>query len=291
MIDVLKEATAFLNEKGVDQQRLNSERLLCHVLDIDRVDLYLLFDRPLTFDERNSYKQLLRRRANHEPLQYLIGHTGFMSLDFIVTPDVLIPRPETETLVEKVIEDYKNKKNVHILDIGTGSGNIAISLANYLIDAFVTTVDYSNKAIAVARENAFLNEITDKLKFIQVFYSEIFPIRNKDEGFINQIDGEYDIVISNPPYIALDEWPSIPDEVRLYEPRTALCDEGDGLTYFRVISAKCKDMLRPGGKIYFEVGASQGESVQEILRESDYHNIRTLPDLNNIDRIVTGSKR
>ena len=283
MIDVLKEATAFLNDKGVDQPRLNSERLLCHVLNIARVDLYLMFDRPLTFDERNNFKQLLRRRINREPLQYLIGHTEFMSLNFRVTPDVLIPRPETEILVEKVIEDFKNKKNVRILDVGTGSGNIAISLTNYLNDAHVTTVDCSNKAITVAKENALLNKITDKINFSQADIQE--------ENFQKKIDNGYDVVVSNPPYISLNEWSAIPDEIRLYEPRTALCDEGDGLIYFRIISSKCHNRIKPGGRIYFEVGDGQAYDVQKILLESGYHKIQTFPDLNDIERTVTGVRK
>ena len=280
LVDVLKKATGFLDSKAIENPRLNGELLLCDLLGISRMDLYLQFDRPLTVDERNKYKDLLRRRESHEPLQYILGETEFMSLSFKVSSHVLIPRPETEILVERVIDCMKDKKHAHILDIGTGSGNIAVSLVRYLEGADVVASDVTKDILNIARHNAEVNGVSDKIRFTQADVSE--------EGFQKEFPSPFDVIVSNPPYVALEEWDTLPREIREYEPRTALCDEADGLTFYPIIAQKGKGMLKPGGFLFIEVGDGQGEKVCAILKKTGYTSVAMYPDLNGINRVVRG---
>jgi len=273
--DVLTEATAFLKSKEISDPRLNAERMLAHVLQISRIELYLQFDRPLNQSEREQYKDFLRRRAAHEPLQYILGETEFMSLPFRITPDVLIPRPETEVLVELVLEDAKTEPVQTILDIGTGSGCIAVSLAANLSDVQITAADVSRKALEVASQNARLNGVQDRVQFT--------------EGDIQSgldLESRFDVVVSNPPYIALNEWDKLDPEIREHEPRMALCDESDGLKFYKMMADQSESFLERGGKIYLEVGDTQSEEVLKILNEAGFSNAQSYPDLNQIHRVV-----
>jgi release factor glutamine methyltransferase len=206
--------------------------------------------------------------------------TEFMSLPFYVNPDVLIPRPETEVLVERVINWSKDNKLTSILDIGCGSGAIAISLAKYIEDANITAVDISENILAVARENAEKNSVSEKIDFI---CSNV-----KKENFVDEMGKKFNIVVSNPPYISKEEWKTLPAEVQHYEPRTSLCDEADGLTFFRLISSKAVSLLHSGGTLYFEVGYTQARDVEAILKKQGYKDIRKFKDLNKIERVVIG---
>lgn len=280
LIQVLNEATHFLKKKGIENARLNSEQLLCFVLDLSRVDLYVHFERPLNENERNGYKALLRRRGEHEPLQYILGQIEFMSLCFNLTPDVLIPRPETEILVEKVIEAVDHKLPVRILDIGVGSGNISVSLLHYLPHSEVTGLDIHQEALDLARKNADRHGVTDRMVFIQG------DIRDKE--IVTRIEPPYDIVVSNPPYIALSEWDTLPREIKEFEPRDTLCDEGDGLTFYRIIAEQSTRILKSRGQLFFEVGDQQSLSVRSICHDYHYQKLTILQDLNGTDRVVTG---
>jgi release factor glutamine methyltransferase len=277
---VLKEAGLFLGRGGIESPRLNAERLLASVLKLDRVGLYLQFDKPLSSLERESYKALLKRRAGHEPLQYILGETEFLSLRFRVTRDVLIPRPETEILVERVIESSKDVGPVRILDIGTGSGCIAVSLAKMLPESMVDAADVSPSALAGAKSNAELNGVAERVNFLEADVS--------GEDFINTVHAPYDVVVSNPPYVSLAEWSNLPKDVRDFEPRTALCDEGDGLSFYRIITTKAGMLLTARGKLFLEIGFGQKDSVFEILRSAGFTGIEAYPDLNGIDRVVKG---
>jgi release factor glutamine methyltransferase len=275
---VLKEAALFLGRNGIENPRLNAERLLAFVLKSDRVGLYLQFDKPLGAGERESFKALLKRRAGHEPLQYILGECEFMSLPFRVTPDVLIPRPETEILVEKILESFGAAGPVRILDIGTGSGCIAVSLAKRLPESLVDAVDVDPSALDLARTNAERNGVAERARFIEA------DIRAGD--FVQSVHAPYDAVVSNPPYVSLPDWASLPKDVRDFEPRAALCDEADGLSFYRVIAMKAKALLQPGGNLFLEIGFGQKEAVAAILQSSGYVNVITFPDLNGIDRVV-----
>lgn len=278
LTDVLAEAAAFLKMRGISDPRLNAERMLAHVLGLKRIDLYLQFDRPLNRDERNAYKDLLKRRTAREPLQYILGETEFMSLPFRVGPDVLIPRPETEVLVERVLEDAKAEPVQTILDIGTGSGCIAVSLAVNLPDVRITALDVSKEALETASQNAELNGVQERIHFIRG------DIRCGIES-----DSRFDAAVSNPPYISLDEWDGLEPEIREFEPRSALCDESDGLAFYREIAGKSRSFLQNGGRLYLEVGDGQSGSVRRLLETSGFSGVESFLDFNRIERVVKGT--
>jgi len=278
--DIVKEAATYLKTSEIENPRLDAERLMGDVLGLSRAELYLSFDRLLKASERERYKNLVRRRAAHQPLQYILGETEFMALSFKVTPDVLIPRPETEILVEKIIETVKNQAGIRILDIGTGSGNIAVSLARYLKSADVVAVDSSPKALSVARENAQMHRVEGKVRFLQ---SDI-----REPHFAQAMDSPFDLVVSNPPYISAEAWDDLPIEICQYEPKSALCDGEDGLVFFRIIAQKGRQLLRSDGRLFFEVGDGQHEEVKNILRKLKYQDVVAYPDLNGIERVVVG---
>ncbi len=278
LIDVLNEATRYLESKSIENSRINAELLMAKLLSVSRIELYLQFDRPLNEKEREDYKILLKRRVSHEPLQYILGDTEFMSLPFRLNRSVMIPRPETEIVVESVLNVVESDRSVKILDIGTGCGNIAISLAKYLTGSRVVGIDISDKILAVARENSRLNGVEERTSFV------LADIKKRD--FFDIIQGYFDVVVSNPPYISIEEWRLLPREVRDYEPESALCDQADGLSFYRIIAVLAGNLLKSGGGIFFEVGDNQAESVKDILRKAGYTGIKSEQDLNGIERVV-----
>ncbi|MDM7925633.1 MAG: peptide chain release factor N(5)-glutamine methyltransferase [bacterium] len=282
LIDVLNEAASFLKRNGIESPRLNAERLLASVLKADRVGLYLQFDRPLSGSERSSMRDLLRRRAAGEPLQYLLGETEFMSLTFRVNPSVLIPRPETEILVEDAVETLKAAGPVRILDIGTGSGCIAASLARNLPEASVDAVDSEPDAIRTAADNAARLGVGDRVRFLRA--------DAMDAGFHAAAAPPYHALVSNPPYVSMDEWERLPVEIRKHEPRRALCDGGDGFAFYPVLAGLAAAMLVPGGLVWAEVGAGQSGAVLEMFGRTGLRDATALPDLNGIPRVVRAKK-
>jgi release factor glutamine methyltransferase len=282
LIDVLNEAAIFLRRNGLESPRLNAERLLALVLKTDRVGLYLLFDRPLSETERAAYRELLRRRASGEPLQYLSGEAEFMSLAFRVDPSVLIPRPETEILVEDAAGRLKTAASPRILDAGTGSGCIAVSLAKALPESTVDAVDFEPDALRTAGDNASRHGVADRIRLIRADLREA--------GFASRVSPPYDAVVSNPPYVSLTEWETLPAEVRDHEPRRALCDEGDGLGFYPVLAALAAAVLAPGGTIWAEVGAGQSARVLDAFVRAGLRGAAAIPDLNGIPRVVRAEK-
>jgi release factor glutamine methyltransferase len=278
VLESIKLSTEYLDNKRVESPRINAELLLASILHCKRLDLYLKFDQPLKEEEIKIYRDYISRRGKFEPLQYITGSVEFYGLGFKVNKSVLIPRPETEILVETIINDFKEKENIYILDIGTGSGNIAISLAKNLPNAKVSTIDNSLEALDVAKENAKLNFVEEQIDFIN---DSIMSENNYSEK-------KYDVVVSNPPYISLEEFPKLQPELKVYEPRIALTDEGDGLTFFKMISSKTKDILKEKGKLFFEVGKDQYRQVEEIMRENNFRNITIKKDYLNIERVIYG---
>jgi len=280
VLEALNTASNYLNKKGINSARLNSELLLTSILNCKRLDLYLSFERPLQKNEIDIYRELLKRRSTFEPLQYIIGKVEFCGLEFEVNPSVLIPRPETELLVEAVIELLKKYEKPSILDIGSGSGNISIALAKNFPFCNIVGVDISEEAIETAKRNARLNEVSEQLLFIKKdVLSEVEISENK-----------FDAVVSNPPYISAAEFLNLDPELRLYEPRFALTDENDGLSFYRKISALSKSLLKNNGKIFFEIGAGQSEKVKRILLDDDYKSIVIRKDFSDIERIIIGEK-
>jgi len=280
---VLRDAAAFLQTRGIEHARLNAERLLGGALGCSRVELYLAFDRPLSLNEREAFKALLRRRAAHEPLQYILGETEFMSLPFRVTPDVLIPRPETEILVERVIEEAEGFSALRILDIGSGSGAIGIVLAASLAEAEVVCADVNPKALDVSRTNAERNGVLDRIRHVCANLN--------DDGFPRTVGGPFDVVVSNPPYVAVREWKLLPVEIRDFEPKQALLAGEDGLDFFRRIAFQAETLLGPGGRLFLEVGADQAGPVAGLLTRAGLIRIRIDTDLSGLDRVVRAERK
>jgi release factor glutamine methyltransferase len=279
LLSVLKEAAAYLELHKIGQPRLNAEQILSHMLGISRIECYLQFEKPLKIAEREQYKVLLRRRAGHEPLQYITGETEFMSLPFKVTTDVLIPRPETEILVEKAIDRarQKSKKEFTILDIGTGSGCIAVSLASFLTHARITAIDQSEPALRIAKANAILNTVSDRIVFQH--YDIMVPLDRKELG-------SFDLIVSNPPYIRTEVLKNLDPEIKDHEPVTALDGGPDGLNFYKQYAMVLPDCLRPSGAIFLEIGADQGHDVIEIFKNGPWADIRIFQDLAGLDRVV-----
>jgi len=283
VIDLIQWTTQFFEKKKIPDARLNAERLLGRVLGLNRVQLYLRFEDILMQSELDDFRKHVKRRLNNEPLQYILGETEFMSLPFKLTPSVLIPRPDTEILVEQVLEQTPQNVKISILDIGTGSGNIAISLAYYLPQSRIVAVDISQEAIEVARENAILNHVNERIGFER---EDVF-----DNSFAMKFGNGFDRIVSNPPYISETEFKTLPEEVRSFEPSIALRDGADGLTFHRRISQVAVEMLAPGGKIFLEVGQGQSKDVQNILEQDGFQKVYVVKDLAGIDRVLVGEKK
>ncbi|MDZ7261026.1 MAG: peptide chain release factor N(5)-glutamine methyltransferase [candidate division KSB1 bacterium] len=286
LLDILNLTTEHLKKKNFENPRLNAERLIGQALNMSRVELYLNFERPISPEELQNIRNLVQRRLKHEPLQYIIGETEFMSLTFKVNQHVLIPRPETEILVEKVMEKCKDKyqpeATISILDIGTGSGNIAISLAKYVKNSRVTAVDVQPSALEVATENARLNEVAHQVQF---YLADIFQ-----ENFIEKFNEKFDVVVSNPPYVAKGDIGKLPDEIKKYEPLTALQGGSDGCRFYRRLAEISTQLLNKDGFVAFEIGQGQRETVTQILKESRFTIVQSFKDLNDIDRVVVAEK-
>jgi release factor glutamine methyltransferase len=282
ILDILNYTTRYLSEKGIENSRLNAEHLLSHTLNINRVELYLNYDRPLLETELKRFKLLLNRRLNQEPLQYIIGETEFMSLPFKVNSGVLIPRPETEILVETVLETCTEKFNseskIKILDIGTGSGCIAISLARYLENCHVTALDVSQGALKTAEENARLNNVENKTRILMADFL--------DSRSSKELAQEFDVVVSNPPYVGAEDFEKLPEEVKDYEPAIALKDGNDGLTFYHKIADFALTHLTAKGFVAVEVGLGQAHQVKRIFLENGYSGVKIFEDLNAIERIL-----
>lgn len=280
--EIINLTSEHFSKKGFENPRLNAERLLAHVLKFKRIDLYLNFDRPLKEAELEAFRVLVRRRLKYEPLQYIIGETEFMSLPFQVDSRVLIPRPETEILVQTVIEKchkkFNNQNKIKILDIGTGSGNIAVSLAKNLPKAELFAIDISLEALRLAQANAKLNQVDTSIQFI---HCDVMNF---------QFPETFEVIVSNPPYVTQAEYASLPLEIRNFEPKIALEAGIDGMTCYRKIINQLPRLLTPAGFSALEVGDKQAQSVRTLLNQNHYTNIETFLDLNQIERVIVASK-
>ena len=276
VVDIIKTSTDFLEKKGVPDARLDAEILLGNVLKRNRLELYLFFERPMGKDELDIYREYIRRRGTREPLQHIVGETGFMNIVLKTTSAALIPRPETEILVEKTLA-LNIKPAARILDIGTGSGCIAIALAQSLEEVNVLGIDVSSEALALAKENAVLNKTHVAFQEIDILTS------------LPKIDERFDVVVSNPPYIALSEKDQLQAEVAQFDPELALFEGGDGLSFYHRFAEILPDLLIPGGHFLFEFGgAPQENSVLNIFMEKGFHDLEIIQDYSGAPRIVTG---
>jgi len=238
------------------------------------IDLVLKKGEEVSEKNKSMILSIVNRRMSGEPLQYILGTQEFMGLEFKVTPDVLIPRTDTEVLVEYILSKYPNKGFL-ALDIGTGSGCIAVSLAHFNHRAYIKAVDISAKAIEIAKFNARKNNVSSRISFIN---TDIFGFEPK---------GRFDLIVSNPPYIESSVIPTLDDTVKNYEPKTALDGGTDGLDFYRYIISIAPKILDDFGMLAFEIGYNQAESVSELMKK-DFYNIEIEKDYGNNDRVAAG---
>ncbi|HHV58842.1 MAG TPA: peptide chain release factor N(5)-glutamine methyltransferase [Clostridiaceae bacterium] len=279
--ELLRKGSQILKDARIESPVRDAGVILCHVLNCGRLYLYTHEDNVPDETYIKTYINLIQERASGKPLQYITGVNEFMSLPILVTPDVLIPRPETEILVEKVIAYLKkiNEPKTNILDMGTGSGCIAVSIARYVENCFVTAVDISSDALSIAYFNAMDLGFTDRISFIK---SNLFEKVEKTQYF--------DVIVSNPPYIPSCEIESLQREVRDYEPEIALDGGADGLFYYKRIIDESPKFLKPGGMLAFEVGINEALAVVDFMKKM-FCNIEIEKDLAGIDRVVSGFLR
>jgi len=281
VMELINWTTDYLAEKGFDTPRSDVEWLLSAALDCPKVELYTNFDKPLTRQELTRFKDLLKERLTRKPVQYIIGETEFMGLPFRVNESVLIPRPETELLVEKAVDWLRANadQKTSVLDIGTGSGCIAVSVAALVPEIAVTAIDNSEAALSVARDNARLNQVENRIQFSQ---QDILAEAPKNKKFT--------VILSNPPYVAKDEYTSLEPDVREYEPESALVAY-DGFTFIRRFAESVQDWLAPSGILFLEIGGShQRDEVENIFGQSGWNNVKIEPDYNGEARIVIARK-
>jgi len=272
-------------KEGLTSPRLDAEVLLAESLGMDRVGLYTHFDQPLQPKELARFKKLIQRRLTREPLAYIVGKREFWSLTFKVTADVLIPRPETEVLVaaalQLLVDAERPTRSWRILEIGTGSGAVSIALAKELPSASLVATDLSEKALAIARENALKNGVQERIQFLA---GDLFdPL---EEG------SQFALILANPPYIPRSHFVSLAPEIRDFEPRVALEGGKDGLAFFRRALPRVGKFLRPAGWFLAEIGAGQGPEVRKIAAENpDLDAFDFIPDLAGIKRVFKARKR
>jgi len=280
--DLMKFSINYLQRHGFDEARLTVELLLSHALECQRIELYTHFEKPLSKEELKRFRACFERRLAHEPVQYIVGATSFMGLHFVLDRRVFIPRPETETLVEQVMMTCNQRKpneSTSILEVGTGSGNIAVALVKLLRGVHVTTIDRSSEALDVARANAAAHGVAEKITFVE---GDVFG------AIETAFSSPFDVVASNPPYVSALEWNELDPEVRQFEPQIAVSDMEDGYKFYRRLADLAAVLLRREGSMVVEVGAGQAESVTRILAEVGFGNLQVARDLQDIPRIVFG---
>jgi release factor glutamine methyltransferase len=283
ILALIRWADERFHKEGMATPRLDAEVLLAETLGLDRVGLYTHFDQPLQPVELARFKQFLLRRLRREPVAYILGRREFWSLPLRVTPDVLIPRPETETLVAETLNALEpaEGRDLRLLEIGTGSGAISIALAKELPTAKVVATDLSPKALAVAEENALQSGVRERIQFMQ---GDLFRPVRKGEAF--------DLIVTNPPYISRREFPFLMPEVRDYEPRIALDGGEDGLDFFRRALPAVGEYLRPGSWFLAEMGSGQDQEILAIAgKNSELHSFGFAKDLSGINRVFKARKK
>ena len=278
VLEAIQRSTEFLAKKSVDSPRLQSELLLAHLLKLPRMKLYLNFERALTEEEVTSFRELIRRRGQREPLQYITGLTSFCGLEIAVNRSVLIPRPETELLAERGWS-FLNQRKTIALDFGTGSGCLAIALTVKSPPARIVGVDNSSSALTLAGRNAASHQVNDRITF--VLGDSLAKLTQTTQ---------YDLIISNPPYIPTSEIETLQPEVRDYEPRTALDGGVDGLDYFRRLASEAKPLLNSGGRLMLELGDGQSESIRQILEAENWIVEAVQQDYNQRPRVLVAKR-
>ena len=284
---LLEWTTPFFSRKEVDSPRLSAELLLAHVLKVPRIKLYMDYERILDENDLAQYRSLVQRAAEHEPIAYLTGIAHFFNLEFEVNRDVLIPRPDTETLVENVLQLVRNQSGLEaprILDLCTGSGCIAIALASRLKHATIIAGDISPKAVGMARRNAEKLGVADR---VSVEQGHLY------EALAGKVDVQpFDLIVANPPYIPTSQIETLPRNVREYEPVNALDGGLDGLVVHRKILAGAPERLALGGRVFLEIAFDQaGRAMDMMSRLPAFEEVRILKDYSGRDRVLTAKKK
>ncbi|MCR5758649.1 MAG: peptide chain release factor N(5)-glutamine methyltransferase [Selenomonas sp.] len=279
---ILKWTEGYFAQKGIENPRLDAEVLLGHVLKKQRIYLYVHFDEPLQPAELQSFREMIKQRINHVPVAYILGEKEFMGLTFKVTKDTLVPRPDTEILVQGAVDRLRSsgREHVCIADIGTGTGAVGLSVLHFFPGAELDTVDISGAARAVAEENAAHLELTDRVHF---FTGDLLlPLQGQT----------YDAILSNPPYIPAADISKLSADVQLSEPHTALDGGEDGLDFYHRLCEHAPAMLVQGGFMAFEVGINQAQAVAELAENNPLiEKTEILKDYAGIDRVVVAWKK
>ncbi len=271
VLEVLQTTTAYFKKHNVENPRLNAEHLLAHVLGRKRIELYLEFERVLTESELAPLRDLVKRRSKGEPLQHLLGTVEFCGLTFLCDKRAMVPRPETEELVELVESKIENRE-LRIADVGTGSGVIALTLAVKFPEAEILAVDISDDALALAQDNAAKVKLDDRVRFLK-------------SNLLENVEGCFDVIVANLPYISIQDRQSLSREV-LHDPAVALFASAQGDELVRELIAQAPSQLRPGGMLALEIGIGQSEALLSALTEKNYRDISFKNDYSGVKRFL-----
>ena len=271
VLEVLQATTAYLKKHNVENSRLNAEHLMAHALGRKRIELYLDFERELTETELGPLRELVKRRSEGEPLQHLLGTVEFCGLTFLCDKRAMVPRPETEQLVELVESRIENRES-RIVDVGTGSGVIAISLAAKFPEAKILAVDVSDDALALAQENAAMLNLKDRVQFLK-------------SRLLENVEGAFDLIVANLPYISTQDRHTLSREV-LHDPEVALFAGKRGDELVRELIDQAPTRLHPGGLLALEIGLGQSETLLSALAEKNYRDICSKNDYNGVTRFI-----
>jgi release factor glutamine methyltransferase len=269
----------FFSRKKLESPRLDAELLLAHVLGCTRIELYTNYDVEVAESDRTRFKELVKRRANYEPVAYLTGEREFYGLTFSVGKDVLIPRPETEHLIDAAIDYLKDRDAPTFADVGVGSGCIAVAIASEVRTAMGVGLDVCPRALATAKGNAERNNVLDRITFVESNLLAASPI------------DAFDLVASNPPYVTEEEWNALSPDVRDWEPKLALSGGADGLDVYRRLIPEAAAKLKPGGRLLLEIGSRQEEEVSAIIQnESSLKLLATIKDYGGHPRVIVAER-
>jgi release factor glutamine methyltransferase len=286
VLEILGWSTHYLKDHHIENPRLNAELLLARSLNLSKEGLYAHLHGPFKEGEQKNFERLIKRRVSGEPLQYILGHQEFWSIDFKVDPRVLIPRPETELLVEQslsILSGIPLGRTPFVMEIGTGSGAIAISLAKEIKGIFILATDISREALLLAKENAKFAGVLRQIEFVNGdLFGPVRPLEDK---------GHFDLILSNPPYITSSEIQRLAREVKDHEPIVALDGGEDGMEFYRRIVSQAPSYLRKGGWLLLEVGEGQGRKVSEMMETDGRFNVlERMKDLSGMERVVKAQK-
>ncbi len=278
-LGLLKSGIQVLEDGGLSGARRDAEILLSDLLCLEIPRLYIEANQSVSEEQKAALLARITRRLCREPVAYITGRQAFWQHDFYVTKDTLIPRPDTETLVEAVLDRVEEHSNSNVLDLGTGSGCILLSILSERLGMTGIGVDISACAIDVARKNAVNLRLSDRAKFV----------RSNWLDRVKTPSGGFDIIVSNPPYIKQGDMVKLADDIRLYEPDTALVAGDDGLDIYRIFARDLAAILKPGGFVAMEIGHDQGSLVVDLMLKSGWGNVTLLPDINTKDRVVVAT--